>query len=108
MARAAASVALRDQDIDLDEVRLDVTCSPTPDNCLTPGGLVVTNIIGAVRGPDSRLFRSMLRTYRAAFPTVAVHPVIDTGGSVIHAGADVLQALRRQTCVRGRGGHASL
>lgn len=25
--------------------------------------------------------------------------VIDTGGSVIHAGADVLQALRRQTCV---------
>ena len=42
---------------------------------LTPGGLVVTNIIGAVRGPDSRLFRSMLRTYRAVFPTVAIHPV---------------------------------
>ena len=41
---------------------------------LTPGGLVVTNIIGAVRGPDSRLFRSMLRTYRAVFPTVAIHP----------------------------------
>ena len=46
---------------------------------LTPGGLVVTNIIGAVKGPDSRLFRSMLRTYRAVFPTVAIHPVVDAG-----------------------------
>ena len=48
---------------------------------LTTGGLVVTNIIGAVRGPDSRLFRSMLRTYRAVFPTVAIHPV-DSGGDL--------------------------
>ena len=46
---------------------------------LTPGGLVVTNIIGAVRGPESRLFRSMLRTYRAVFPTVAIHPVESSG-----------------------------
>ena len=50
-ARAAASVALRDQDIDLDEVRLDVTCSPTPDNCLTPGGLVRIDISHQVRLP---------------------------------------------------------
>jgi spermidine synthase len=42
---------------------------------LTPGGVVATNIIGAVRGPESRLFRSMLRTYRAVFPAVSVHPV---------------------------------
>jgi spermidine synthase len=42
---------------------------------LAPGGTVATNIIGAVRGAESRLFRSMLRTYRAVFPTVAVHPV---------------------------------
>ena len=47
---------------------------------LTPGGLVVTNIIGAVNGRDSRLFRSMLRTYRAVFPTVAIHPVMESGG----------------------------
>ena len=47
---------------------------------LAPGGTVVTNIIGAVRGPDSRLFRSMLRTYRAVFPTVSIHPVLDSGG----------------------------
>src|SRR5688500_17716025 len=42
---------------------------------LAPGGTVSTNIIGAVRGSESRLFRSMLRTYRAFFPTVAIHPV---------------------------------
>ena len=47
---------------------------------LTPGGLVVTNIIGAVNGRDSRLFRSMLRTYRSVFPTVAIHPVMESGG----------------------------
>ncbi|MEO5575058.1 MAG: fused MFS/spermidine synthase [Gaiellaceae bacterium] len=46
---------------------------------LTPGGVVATNIIGAVRGTDSRLFRSMLRTYRAVFPTVAIHPVLSGG-----------------------------
>jgi spermidine synthase len=47
---------------------------------LAPGGTVLTNIIGAVQGPDSRLFRSMLRTYRAVFPTVSIHPVMDSGG----------------------------
>ena len=46
---------------------------------LAPGGTVSTNIIGAVRGPESRLFRSMLRTYRAVFPTVAIHPVRGEG-----------------------------
>jgi spermidine synthase len=46
---------------------------------LRPGGVVVTNIIGTVRGRESRLFRSMLRTYRAVFPTVALHPVGETG-----------------------------
>jgi spermidine synthase len=42
---------------------------------LAPGGVVVTNIIGATSGVESRLFRSMLRTYRTVFPTVAIHPV---------------------------------
>ena len=63
---------------------------------LTPGGLVVTNIIGAVRGPDSRLFRSMLRTYRAVFPTVAIHPVLD-------AGAKDLESVRNIIVVAGDG-----
>ena len=43
---------------------------------LSPGGVVASNLIGAVAGEGSKLFRSMYRTYRAAFPTVAVHPVI--------------------------------
>ena len=32
--------------------------------------------IGALTGAESRLFRSLVRTYRAVFPTVAVHPVV--------------------------------
>jgi spermidine synthase/MFS family permease len=44
---------------------------------LTPGGVLVSNIIGAVRGAQSRLFRSMLRTYRSVLPTVAIHPVAE-------------------------------
>ncbi len=43
---------------------------------LAPGGVVLTNAIGALTGPDSRLFRSLYRTYRSAFPTVVVHPTI--------------------------------
>jgi spermidine synthase len=46
---------------------------------LEPGGVVVTNAIGAIAGPGSRLFRSIYRTYRTAFPTVAVHPAILPG-----------------------------
>ena len=51
---------------------------------LAPGGVVVANIIGSVEGPGSKLFRSFVRTYRTAFPTVAVHPVIEEndGGSL--------------------------
>jgi spermidine synthase len=43
---------------------------------LAPGGIVVANVIGAVEGPGSRLFRSFYRTYREVFPTVLVHPVV--------------------------------
>ena len=57
---------------------------------------MVTNIIGAVRGPDSRLFRSMLRTYRAVFPTVAIHPVLD-------AGVSDLESVRNIIVVAGEG-----
>ena len=46
---------------------------------LAPGGVIVTNVIGALEGPGSRLFRSVYRTYRAAFPTVLVHPTILPG-----------------------------
>jgi spermidine synthase/MFS family permease len=46
---------------------------------LEPGGVVASNLIGSLRGDGSKLFRSMYKTYRAAFPTVTVHPVRDAG-----------------------------
>lgn len=45
------------------------------DQRLTPGGVVVTNVIGAVQGQDSKLLRALYRTHRSVFPTVLVHPV---------------------------------
>jgi spermidine synthase len=42
---------------------------------LAPGGIVVANVIGAVEGENSKLFRAFYRTYRSVFPSVAVHPV---------------------------------
>jgi spermidine synthase len=44
---------------------------------LNPGGVVVANVIGALRGPGSNFLRSVYRTYRSVFPTVALHPVYD-------------------------------
>jgi spermidine synthase len=46
---------------------------------LNPGGVVITNTIGSITGESSRLFRSVYRTYRTAFPTVLVHPVMLPG-----------------------------
>jgi spermidine synthase len=46
---------------------------------LNPGGVIVTNTIGALRGEGSQLFRSLYRTYGSVFPTVAVHPVLRRG-----------------------------
>jgi spermidine synthase len=46
---------------------------------LSPGGVVVTNAIGALAGPGSKLFRSIYKTYRTAFPSVLVHPAILPG-----------------------------
>jgi spermidine synthase len=44
---------------------------------LSPGGVVVVNIIGAVTGDESKLLRSLTKTYRSAFPTVLLYPVFD-------------------------------
>jgi spermidine synthase len=46
---------------------------------LRPGGVVVANVIGALDGQGSKLFRSVYRTYRTVFPTVVVHPAILAG-----------------------------
>jgi spermidine synthase len=42
---------------------------------LAPGGVVVANVIGALEGENSKLFRSFYRTYRSVFPSLTVHPV---------------------------------
>lgn len=46
---------------------------------LAPGGVILTNTIGALRGERSKLFRSIYRTYRSVFPTVLVHPTVLAG-----------------------------
>jgi spermidine synthase len=42
---------------------------------VNPGGVVASNIIGAVRGPESRFFRAIYKTFQAVFPHVYVFPV---------------------------------
>lgn len=42
---------------------------------LRPGGALVLNLIGALDGPGSRLYRSVLRTLRAVYPEVYTIPV---------------------------------
>jgi spermidine synthase len=49
---------------------------------LTPGGVVVSNIIGSLRGPESRFFRAMYRTLADAFPTVYVVPTYGGAGEI--------------------------
>ena len=59
---------------------------------LAPGGVIVTNVIGSLEGPSSKLFRSMYKTYRSAFPTVVVHPVDGLGRSPQNVGNLILVA----------------
>ncbi len=42
---------------------------------LAPGGVLASNVIGAIIGPQSRLFRAIYKTYRSVFPAVYVFPV---------------------------------
>ena len=42
---------------------------------LTPGGIVLANVVGALEGPQSKLFRAFYRTYRSVFPSVDVYAV---------------------------------
>ncbi|MBI4734451.1 MAG: fused MFS/spermidine synthase [candidate division NC10 bacterium] len=47
---------------------------------LAPGGIVVSNIIGSLRGPQSAFFRTMYRTLAESFPAVHVIPTYDVSG----------------------------
>lgn len=48
---------------------------------LAPGGVVATNIIGALEGPRSRFFRAAYRTFSLVFPAVYTFPVQWSPGS---------------------------
>ncbi len=51
---------------------------------LAPGGVVVSNIIGSLRGPSSQFFRAMYKTLAETFPTVYVVPTYG-GGQIMPA-----------------------
>ena len=47
---------------------------------LTPGGVVATNVIGALTGGSSQITRALWKTYATVFPTVELHPVYEGPG----------------------------
>jgi spermidine synthase len=47
---------------------------------LTPGGVIATNVIGAITGGGSQITRALWRTYGSVFPTVELHPVFEGPG----------------------------
>jgi spermidine synthase len=47
---------------------------------LTPGGVIATNVIGAITGGGSQITRALWKTYGAVFPTVKLHPVYEGSG----------------------------
>jgi spermidine synthase len=52
---------------------------------LTPTGIVVSNIIGSVRGADSKLFRSILKTLDTEFAQTYVFPVEEISNIIVIA-----------------------
>jgi spermidine synthase len=52
---------------------------------LTPSGIVVSNIIGSVRGTDSKLFRSILKTLETEFAQTYVFPVEEISNIIVVA-----------------------
>jgi spermidine synthase len=52
---------------------------------LTPDGIVVSNIIGSVRGPDSKLLRSILKTLETEFAQTYVFPVVEVSNIIVIA-----------------------
>lgn len=52
---------------------------------LTPTGIVVSNVIGSVRGADSKLFRSILKTFETEFAQTYVFPVEEISNIIVIA-----------------------
>jgi len=47
---------------------------------LAPGGVVAVNIVGAISGANSKLFRSIYKTYSTEFPALYLFPVAYQNG----------------------------
>lgn len=69
---------------------------------LTPQGIVVANIIGSVRGSDSRLFRSMLRTLGTEFGQTYVFPVKGVSNIIVVATQGKERAPKQAVLVQAR------
>jgi len=69
---------------------------------LTPNGIVVSNIIGSVRGSDSKLFRSMLKTMDAEFGQTYVFPVEGVGNIIVIATQDKERLPKQAVLQRAR------
>lgn len=71
-ARAAAEVALSDQDLNIERSHVVVTCSPAPDDCLSPGGVIRVDVSYPVALP---LMPSALSGNTPAVRVEATHSV---------------------------------
>jgi spermidine synthase len=66
---------------------------------LSPTGIVVSNIIGSVRGADSKLFRSILKTLETEFGQTYVFPV-DEVSNIIVIATQGQERLSKQEVIR--------
>ncbi len=62
---------------------------------LAPGGVVVSNIIGSLRGPGSAFFRAMYRTLAEAFPVIHVIPTYDLNRAIPFGEINIILAATR-------------
>jgi hypothetical protein len=71
-AGAAADLALKDQDLEIDRRSLGVTCAPDPSNCLAPGAVVTVGVTYSVPLP---LLPAVLGGQRPSIRVEAEHTV---------------------------------
>ena len=70
---------------------------------LTPTGIVVSNIIGNVRGADSKLFRSIVKTLETEFAQTYVFPVVEVSNIIVIASQSKERLGKQEVIRRSRG-----
>jgi spermidine synthase len=70
---------------------------------LAPGGVVVSNIIGTLRGPQSGFFRSIYRTLSEVFPTIYVVPTYPQSGGWILGDINIILFATQDSARLSRG-----